>query len=127
MGSRQGRAGAAYGLWRPHHRSRAERRSLLSKRRSLAGLRAARNRTARQPPAAAAGGELSSIMVGAIRPAAGAAHGTVLSAAGDRRAARRRRRRAAGLFKSAARFSASKTPKASSVNQANKKLAHRTE
>ena len=63
-----------------------------------AGLRTSRNRTAGQPQAAAARRELSSVMVGAIRPAAaGAGRGAVLSAAGDRRAANRRARHAAGF------------------------------
>ena len=46
-----------------------------------AGLRASRNRTAGQPQAAAARRELSSIMVGAVDAAAGAARSAVLSAA----------------------------------------------
>src|SRR5260370_39574387 len=115
MGSRQGRAGAAHDLWRSLCQSGAERRSLLSECRSFAGLRASRNRAARQPQAAAARGELPSILVGAVRPAAGAARGAVLSTADHRRAAERRRRHAAGLLRPAARFSASKAPEVSTL------------
>ena len=44
----------------------AQCRSLLSERRTYAGLRAARNSAAGQSQAAAARGELSAVMVGAI-------------------------------------------------------------
>src|SRR6202158_4636487 len=123
MGSRQGRASAAHDLWRPLRRSRAQRRSLLSERRSSAGLRASRNRTAGPPPPHH---ELPSIMVGAIHAAAGAARGTLLSAAGDPRAAKRRPRHVAGVLRPAARLSASKTPAVSTLIHANRKDRKRT-
>src|SRR5258708_29265824 len=71
----------------------------ISERRSSAGLRASRNRTAGPPPAHH---ELPSIMVGAVHAAAGAARGTLLSAAGDPRAAKLRPRDAPGCLSAAA-------------------------